>query len=739
MSDEGFANSAAYHEALQEALDDAFLRSALDRFAVAYRSGRAAAFAGLDDRALIARVADCKDNATRNMETLYARFKAEAEARGVTVHRATTAAQANAIILNIAREHDCHSIVKAKSMTAEETGLNAHLEAAGLKVTETDLGEWIIQLRHEGPSHMVLPAIHLSRGQVADLFAKVTGRHQEADITRLVRVARRALRRAFATADMGISGANVAVAESGVLGTVTNEGNLRLVTTLPRVHVVLCGLDKLVPAFADALSVLRVLPRNATGQAITSYVTFIGGANPCATGTGGVKQMHVVFLDNGRTALAADRVFAPVLRCVRCGACANVCPVYRLVGGHRMGHIYIGAIGLLLTYFFHGREKARHLVNNCIGCEACKDICAGGIDLPALIRELRVRLNSEGEQPFVGTLLSAVMKNRRLFHSLLKFGKYAQRPVTGGTPFIRHLPQLFLREQGFRALPALAPASFREQWPELERELESLRRGKAPILRVALFGGCAQDFIYPEQLTAAARLLARHGVELHFPMGQTCCGLPLEGMGQREATMAVVRQNLEAFDPDRYDAVLTLCASCGSHLRHGIIRLPLHPEERQRARRLAALVTDFSSFVHDRLGLGVAEPAAADERPVDGPAPEQWAAYHAPCHLCRGLGVVDAPRALLGNAYVPTVEEDVCCGFGGTYSLKFPEISSVLLHKKLQTVAASGATHLVTDCPGCVMQLRGGAEQAQLALRVCHMAEWLTREGQGDAAPGDEA
>ena len=725
MNETPFADSAAYHEALREALDDTFLRSALDKFAVDYRSSRAAAFAGLNDKALIARVAECKDYAAAHMDALYARFKAEAEARGVTVHRAATAAQANAIILGIAKAAGCRSVVKAKSMTAEEIGLNQHLEAAGLTVTETDLGEWIVQLRHEGPSHMVIPAIHLSRGQVADLFGKVTGVHQEADITRLVRVARRRLRRAFATADMGFSGVNVAVAESGVLGTVTNEGNLRLVTTLPRVHVALCGLDKLVPSFDEALSVLQVLPRNATGQVITSYVTWIGGANPCATAPGGVKEMHVVFLDNGRTSLASDPAFSPVLRCVRCGACANVCPVFRLVGGHRMGYIYIGAIGLLLTYFFHGRDKARLLVNNCIGCEACKDICAGGIDLPALIRELRVRLNSDGEQPFAGTLMSAVMKNRRLFHALLKFGKYAQRPVTGGTAYIRHLPQMFMRDQGFRALPALAGQSFREGWPALQQELERLRGGAAPTFRVALFGGCAQDFIYPEQLAAAARLLARHGVELEFPLEQTCCGLPLEGMGQREASLAVARQNLAAFDPARYDAVLTLCASCASHLRHGISRLPLEPEERHRARRLEGLVVDFSSFVRDTLGLSAADTV---------PGATRRAAWHGSCHLCRGLGVTEAPRALLGEAYTPTAEEEVCCGFGGTYSVKFPEVSAALLRKKLQTVAASGATHLVADCPGCVMQLRGGAEAAGLPLRVCHMAEWLTREGSGAAA-----
>jgi L-lactate utilization protein LutC len=200
-------------------------------------------------------------------------------------------------------------------MTAEETLLNHHLEDLGLEVTETDLGEWIIQLRHEGPTHMVMPAIHLSRHQVADLFSDVTGHKQEVDIQKLVKVARRELRRKFAEADMGISGGNFAISETGTIAICTNEGNGRLTTTLPRVHVALVGLDKLTPTIADALRVIKALPRNATGQAITSYVSFISGANECkAECQGGPcdkKEMHVVFLDNGRRALAKDPLFLP--------------------------------------------------------------------------------------------------------------------------------------------------------------------------------------------------------------------------------------------------------------------------------------------------------------------------------------------------------------------------------------------------------------------------------------------
>uniref|UniRef100_B8DMG8 4Fe-4S ferredoxin-type domain-containing protein n=1 Tax=Nitratidesulfovibrio vulgaris (strain DSM 19637 / Miyazaki F) TaxID=883 RepID=B8DMG8_NITV9 len=702
-----------YRKELRESLDNEFLREAMDKFATAYPVSRANAFRGLDEKAMIAEVADAKDAAAKNMDALYAQFKAEAKKRGVKVHMAKDAAEANEIIARIAKNSNCKKIVKSKSMTAEETLLNHRLEEDGLEVIETDLGEWIIQLRHEGPTHMVMPAIHLSRYQVADLFSEVTKQKQEVDIQRLVKVARRELRQHFATADMGISGANFAIAESGTIGLVTNEGNARLVTTLPRVHVALCGLDKLTPSLNDALKSLRVLPRNATGQAITSYVTWITGANECKAAADEKKEMHIVFLDNGRRALAQDPLFSQVMRCVRCGACANVCPVYRLVGGHKMGHIYIGAIGLILTYFFHGKDKARNLVQNCINCESCKSICAGGIDLPRLIKEIRARLSEEDGAPVEATLLGKVLKNRKLFHTLLRFGKFAQKPVTGGTPYLRHLPQMFMKDHGFRALPAIADKAFRDEWETIRPRVSNAK------LRVALFSGCVQDFVYPEQMKAAVKVLASRGVEMDFPMDQSCCGLPVQMMAERQATIDVARQNVMAFDAAKYDYILTLCASCASHLKEGYPNiLAGQTDMTGKVKLFASKVIDFSSFVHDVLGM------TADDFKGKG----EKVAYHSSCHLCRGLGVVEQPRALIassGSEYCPAQEEAVCCGFGGTFSMKFPELSKELLDKKLNNAEATGATRMVADCPGCIMQIRGGAEKRGSRMKVGHIAELL--------------
>lgn len=699
----------SYRADLSDALNDTFQRRILDTFAVSYRESRKKMFEGMDERAAIADIAARKDAAVKILDQLYAQFREEAERRGVIVHMARDAAEANRMIVDIARENGCRKIIKSKSMTVEEIQTNRVLEAEGMDVIESDLAEWIIQLRHEGPSHMVLPSIHLSRSQVADTFSQETGVTQSDDITSLVRVARRELRRKFVEADMGISGANFAVAEAGAIGLVTNEGNARLVATLPRVHVAVCGIDKLIPSFEDAVATLKVLPRNATGQYLTSYVTWINGTVPTASAPEGHKIMHVIFLDNGRREVLKDPLLSQALRCVRCGACANVCPVFRLVGGHRMGYIYIGAIGLILTYLFHGKDRARALVQNCVNCQACKKVCAAGIDLPGLIEEIRMRYTEEdggGAQ----TLLAATLKNRKLFHTLLRFAKYAQKPFTGGEPFVRHLPSIFARDHGYRALPAVAEKAFRDRWEELRPPVPA-----NPTLKVALFAGCVQDFVYPEQLEAALKVMRGRNIRVDFPMNQSCCGLPVVMMGQRKIARDVAMQNMEALAGD-YDVILTLCASCASHLKHGYEALfadrsDLLPD----IRRFADKVMDFSSFARERLGLN----------PEDFSQSEETVTYHASCHLCRGLDVHDAPRELIASAatYVPAAEEEVCCGFGGTYTAKFPRLSQELLRKKLDGIAATGAKRVVADCPGCIMHIRGGAEKDGSGLKVTHVAE----------------
>ncbi len=713
------ASRRHYHQRLQGALGNRFLGQTLARFQGNYRGSRQAGFAGLDFPALAAEVGAAKDAALGQMKELFQQFKAKAEAAGAQVHLAHDAGQAREIIADIAAQAGCQRIVKSKSMTSEEIHLNPYLEAQGLQVTETDLGEWIIQLRGEGPSHMVAPAIHLSRGEVAELFTQVTGQKQNPeDIASLVEVARGRLRQAMLTADMGISGANFALASTGSIATVTNEGNARLVTTLPRVHVALVGLEKLVPDLHTALKILQLLPRSATGQLISTYVTWITGAVECAANQGR-KELHIVFLDNGRLALSQDPVFHQALRCVRCGSCANVCPIYGKVGGHNYGHVYIGAIGLILTYFYHGREAARDLVNNCLNCQACKVNCPAGIDLPALIKKTAGLVMAEEGRPLKNQLLRRVMTNRPLFHFLLRRADLAQKPLARGGRLIRHLPHFFAPGQEFRSLPVVAAEPLRDRWSRLALPVAEPRR------KVALFGGCLIDFVYPEQAEAFLQLIEGQSIQVDYSRDQSCCGLPAAMASEEETAREVARQNLAALDAEQHDYVLSLCASCASHLKNYPKLLAEDPVWAGRARHLADKVIDLASFLQKEVDL---EPGAGQG---------VKAAYHAPCHLCRGLGVHEAPKELLREAgydYRPYEDEEVCCGFGGSYSLDFPELSAAILERKLGQVEGTGADILVTDCPGCVLQLEGGLDHRGSPIRVRHLAQALAEaQGKKDA------
>lgn len=709
------SNIKDYHRQLRAALGDEFLSAALDSFFRSYRENRPNVFAGLDFAALSAEIGQIKDSGLPHIMELFAQFKERAQAKGVQVHFAADAADANKIIADIGRKAGARKVVKAKSMTAEETFLNDHLEASGFQVTETDLGEWIIQLRHEGPSHMVMPAIHLSRGQVAELFTKVTGQEQDPDdINGMVKVARKWLRQAYLEADMGISGANFAIAETGTLGLVTNEGNARLTTTLPRVHVALVGLDKLLPDLESALKILRILPKNATGQVISTYVTWITGANECAAAPDGTKQMHIVFLDNGRLALAADPVLSQALRCVRCGACANVCPVYRQVGGHNYGHVYIGAIGLILTMLYHGKGNARAIVKACLNCGACKEVCAGGIDLPHLVKKSLGRVyRADDGPPVKNRLLALAMRDRRVFHAMLRSTRLAQQPLADGDgKMIRHLPMIFGEDQKFRSLPVITDKPLRDRWERIAPRVDQ------PKVKAALFAGCLTDFVYPEQAESLAELLKGREVSLDMPLGQSCCGLPLAMMADEAMAAKVARANIEAFASGGYEHIVTLCASCASHLKHGYPKLARLISLNQAAiDGFCSKIMDASSFLADVL----------DWQPEDRPNRAKLA-YHAPCHLCRGLGVHEAPKELMERAgleYRPYAEEEVCCGFGGSFSVDFPMLSARILGQKLDNIEATGADAVVTDCPGCVLQLRGGLDQRGSAIKACHIIEAL--------------
>jgi L-lactate dehydrogenase complex protein LldF len=378
--------SAASQEFLRKAIDkssDLDHRAIIQRGMVSYDAAVAKGKLRFADwEAARSRCSAIKTEGVANLAEHLIEFEQRVTERGGHVHWAENAAQANDYIVELAHARDVKTVVKSKSMVTEEIHLAPALEKIGVTVWETDLGEFIVQLRNEAPYHIVTPAMHLTRRQIADLFRDKLGVNvEDADPVRLVAAARVALRRAFFSAEMGISGANFLVAETGMVALTTNEGNGRLTTSIPRIHVVVAGIEKIIPRMSDLAVLWPVLATAGTGQPITTYSTLIRGARVSGE-SDGPEEFHVVLVDNGRTALLANPETEEVLKCIRCGACLNICPIFRQVGGHTYGTTYPGPIGSIYTPRTAGLNEWGHLSYACSLCMACKGVCPVKIDLP---------------------------------------------------------------------------------------------------------------------------------------------------------------------------------------------------------------------------------------------------------------------------------------------------------------------------------------------------------------------
>jgi len=389
----------ALHARIDKALHDQQLKRNFRVAMDGIRERRAEQFPDDDQlQALREQARAIRYNALRSQPALLEQLEANLIANGIQVHWAENAGQANELISQILQKEGVRSVVKGKSMVSEETELNAHLEAQGIEVIESDLGEYILQMAKEPPSHIVAPAIHKNRYEVAKLFREF---HPEQayteDIDELTGTARQVLREKFANADAGISGVNFAVAETGTLCLVENEGNGRLSTTVPRIHIAITGIEKVVEKLADVPPLLEILTKSATGQPITTYFNMI--TRPRQRGEkDGPEQVHLVLLDNGRSRIRIDDEMLDTLRCIRCGACMNHCPVYVHVGGHAYGTTYPGPIGVVLEPQRLGIDQVGSLTSACSLCGACGEVCPVRIPLPKLINRLRAEaVEAQGE------------------------------------------------------------------------------------------------------------------------------------------------------------------------------------------------------------------------------------------------------------------------------------------------------------------------------------------------------
>jgi L-lactate dehydrogenase complex protein LldF len=438
---------------------------------------RNSAFAGLDGgEALRDKARKIKEEAISNLHSLLLRLEEKIIEEGGTVHWARTGDEACRIILEISLKNNVKRVVKSKSMVTEELELNEVLQSAGIESIETDLGEYIVQIAGEKPFHILAPAVHKSKADIAELFAEKLGAAGLKEAEEMTRVARKELREKFLRADMGITGANFAVAETGTIVLVENEGNIRLSTTLPPIHVAVVGIEKVIPRLEDLAVFLKILARSASGQKMSSYVSMITG--PRREGeTDGAREFHLILLDNGRTRILADEEKREALYCLRCGACLNVCPVYQKIGGHAYGSVYSGPIGSIITPPLAGLQRSKDLPFASTLCGTCKEVCPVRINIPRVLLHLRSEWSEgeprRGEGPTLAEkaamrLMSFVMRHPRLYTLVFRGAAWFQGPMLKDGK-IERLRFPFNGWTETRDFPPLARRSFRSMWRDIEK------------------------------------------------------------------------------------------------------------------------------------------------------------------------------------------------------------------------------------------------------------------------------
>ena len=669
-----------------KALDDPKLQQALIHAMTGLRGRRNLAFESFDFEKGRAELKRRRQANLDRLPELLEQFTQRLAAVGGVAHFANDAAEAREIIgqicFNAGSELPAGKkmvVTKSKSMATEEIELNKYLEGLGMEVVETDLGERMVQLTHTHPSHLIAPAIHLTKEDAAKVFGT------EPTVQAIQRHARESLREKFIEATVGISGANMAIAETGTIVLVTNEGNADLTTTLPPVHIAVFGFDKIVASLDDAVAILRMLPRSGTGQIMSSYVNWITGPSRSADieqsltiGVHGPRELHCVILDNGRDEMLESPLFRDALTCIRCGACSNACPPFMAVGGHRFGGpIYNGPIGLVLTPFHQGLEDADLANTLCAQCNACQEICPVDIPLPRQILEHR----RKGRKS---------MRKRALIE-LWKRPKLADAVLRTAAPFTRVAP----------GTPHLASTPFRDRVRTDD--------GGKPL---TIFASCLGDRAWPQAAGALERIASAAGYSVGFPKDQWCCGLIAANAGDF-ATGNKLTTQLGLALRDSKGPIVTPSASCFGAFTIDAADWGPAPEAQVRER-----MRDSTRFTLELL----------ESRPdlVDSDRMSLKIAYHDSCQTLRQLGLKSEPRRLLELAGYEVVDlPDIanCCGFGGTFSLEWPGVADRLAEWKLDAIRKTGCAVVASDNPGCLMQIATAARKRGMNLRVAHVLE----------------
>lgn len=466
-----------FQELSKKALNDQNLQKALKNFSALIQEKRNLAFSLLDNpEGLRDQAYNIKKETLERLDEYLEHLEKNVIRLGGRVHWARDAKKARELIETIASDKGIKTVVKGKSMVTEEIDLNKELIARGIEVSETDLGEFIIQLAEEPPSHLVGPAIHKTKGQIAELFSEKLGVRLMEDPQEMTMVARNALRDKFIQADMGITGVNFAVAETGSIVLLENEGNIRLSTTLPKIHVAIMGIEKVIPNFEDLNIFLKLLARSTTGQKLSSYTSIITG--PKRDGeSDGAEEFHLIILDNGRSKILADEELRETLYCIRCGACLDFCPVYLKIGGHSYGWVYSGPIGSILTPQLINRKQAYQLPFASSLCGACAEVCPVKINIPKILLTLRRRMIEDPQwgkpsisEKTVFALYAYIMRNKWLYETVSRIARIAQMPfIKKGV--LKNLPPPLNRWTHHHDVVPLEK-TFRQQWKEFSDKYE---------------------------------------------------------------------------------------------------------------------------------------------------------------------------------------------------------------------------------------------------------------------------
>jgi len=625
---------------------------------------------------------------------LVEKFAESVRRNGGQVFMAKTGADAVRYVAELAKRTGTSLIVKSKSLTTEEIEFNHHLEEEGVRCVETDLGELIVQLNHQKPVHLVAPAAHLSTSDVAGIFSRELKKEIPADPEAILREVRHYLRPLFLSAQMGVTGGNIGVAETGSVVIETNEGNARLVVSAPKVHVVIIGMEKIVPSWGDVSRLIQAHAVSATGQMQTVYVSIVSQHLPLAGSSDG-REFHVVILDNGRSKMRDDPWFNDALNCIRCGACMNICPTYGIVGGHVFGYLYPGPIGIPWTAGVHGLDNAT-FAHLCISCGLCKEICPVDIDMPLMIAKVKEEEIAKNGQPRVNSFFTSSERLAKLAS--------ATAPVSNwmiGNSASRYVMEKAVGVDRRRTLP-----EFKRN--RLRKRLEGSKQGSGEKGKLVFFPDIYADYNDPELGYRAVMLLRRIGYEVIVPELRWA-GMPYISYGEVGKATEIAAENLKVLEP-----LLSSGYGITSTEPTAVYMLrEIYPKLKpgSLSSKAAEVSTGFFATVQKHLADANFKPAFSIDDAIG---------FHIPCHERALNGGLPAVAFLERAGYkVQTVETGTCCGMAGTFGMKHGALGydlSMAVGERLFKLFEESKTKLVaSESSVCAMQINDGT-----GMRVKH-------------------